>query len=235
MPLYAIGDLHLSLGAEKPMDIFHGWDGYQEKLRNSLSRLTAEDTLVLLGDTSWGMSLNEAEPDFAFLQAVCPAQKVLVKGNHDYWWNTVGKMTTFLRDRGLTDFTFLHNRCVRVGSVALCGTRSWFLEEEKPGDPQNTRVFLREVGRLETSLKDGVKSGAQELIAFLHYPPLYENFRCQPILTLLREYGVRRCFYGHLHGGAIPRAIQGEQEGMTFQLLSADAVCFQPVKILEKT
>ncbi len=235
MALYAIGDLHLSFGADKPMDVFGGgWAGYQDKLLNALSRLTGEDTLVLLGDTSWGISLEEAEPDFAFLARCCPAKKVVLKGNHDYWWNTVGKMNAFLRGRGLTDFTFLHNCCVRIGETALCGTRGWFLEEERPGDPQNTKVFLREMGRLETSLKEGVKSGAGELIVCLHYPPLYEGYCCRRVLELMEEYGVRRCLYGHLHGPGIARAIQGERDGIRYQLLSADAICFQPVKILEE-
>ena len=234
MALYAIGDLHLSVGADKPMDVFGGnWRGYQQKLEDSLSGLTREDTLVLLGDTSWGIDLEQAEPDFAFLQRVCPAKLVLLKGNHDYWWNTVGKMTRFFEEKGFDRCTFLHNNCVLAEGIALCGTRGWFIEEERPGDPQNTKVFLREMGRLETSLRLGAQSGAREIVACLHYPPLYEGYRCGRVIELLEQYGVKKCLYGHLHGPGISRAICGIQGEIEYRLLSADAVCFQPVKISE--
>jgi len=234
MALYAIGDLHLSFAADKPMDVFGGgWKGYQQKLESSLSRLSAEDTLVLLGDTSWGIDLQEADADFSFLHRVCSAQMVLLKGNHDYWWNTVGKMKKFFQEKGYDRFAFLHNSCVLAGETALCGTRGWFIEEERPGDPQNTKVFLREMGRLETSLRLGAESGAKKLVACLHYPPLYEGYRCGRVIELLEQYGVTTCLYGHLHGPGISRAIRGYQGAIDYKLLSADAVSFEPVKISE--
>lgn len=233
MALYAIGDLHLSLGADKPMDVFGGaWEGYVDKLRESLSHLKPEDTLLLLGDTSWGMSLAQAKADFDFLRQV-PGRKILLKGNHDYWWDTVGKMTRFLGEMGTSDFAFLHNNCVLFGDTALCGTRGWFFEEDRPGDAQNQKIFRRELMRLEASLRAGAESGAKYLLCALHYPPLYEGYRCAPILELLRKYGVRRCLYGHLHGPGILKAFQGREYGVEFTLLSADAVDFCPQKILE--
>ena len=122
MALYAIGDTHLSLGADKPMDVFGGaWAGYQEKLTQGLSVLRPEDTLVIAGDVSWGMSLEESEADFAFLDAF-PGTKLLLKGNHDYWWNTAAKMERFFAEKGFSSLRILHNNCHYYGDVALCGT-----------------------------------------------------------------------------------------------------------------
>ena len=153
MALYAIGDLHLSLTADKPMEVFGpAWENYTERIGDALSRLTAGDVLVLAGDTSWGIDLNEAEADFRFLDQF-PCKKYLVKGNHDYWWSTVSKMKNFFTEKGLTTLDFLHNNCALYGDYALCGTRGWFFEEDQK--PHNAKVLNREVGRLETSLGGG--------------------------------------------------------------------------------
>ena len=171
MALYALGDTHLSLGVDKPMDVFGGaWTGYLEKLTAGFSVLKEEDTLVIAGDVSWGMSLEEAAPDFAWLNA-WPGRKILLKGNHDYWWNTAAKMERFFRERGFDTLHILHNNCYYYGEVALCGTRGWFYEEEK----EDQKVFLRELQRLETSLKAAEK---HEKLCFLHYPPLYDGYTC---------------------------------------------------------
>ena len=151
MALYAIGDLHLSLTANKSMEVFGaGWENYTERLRQSLSQLGEEDTIVLAGDTSWGMSLEEAEADLRFLGQM-PGRKILLKGNHDYWWNTVSKMRKFLEEKGIGNIEFLHNNCFPYGEYAICGTRGWFWEEEQGA--QDAKVLNRELGRLETSLK----------------------------------------------------------------------------------
>ena len=153
MALYAIGDTHLSLGADKPMDVFGGgWSGYVDKLRAGFAEIGPEDTVVLCGDLSWGMSLEQAREDFAFLDAL-PGRKILLKGNHDYWWSTVSKMKNFFTEKGLTTLDFLHNNCALYGDYALCGTRGWFFEEDQK--PHNAKVLNREVGRLETSLGGG--------------------------------------------------------------------------------
>ena len=162
MALYAIGDPHLSLGCDKPMDAFGGaWEGYVDKLRAGFAGLTAEDTVVFCGDLSWGMSLEEALPDFQFLEDLFPGKKILVKGNHDYWWTTANKMLTFWAGQGLNNFSLLHNNCQLYGEVALCGTRGWFFEEEADG--HNEKVFKRELLRLETSLQ---AAGERELPGF---------------------------------------------------------------------
>ena len=225
MALYAMGDTHLSLGGEKPMDIFGGgWSGYVDKIAQSLSRLRPEDTLVLCGDISWGMNLEEAEADFAFLDQM-PGKKLLLKGNHDYWWTTVAKMERFFAQRGFTTFSFLHNNCAFYGELALCGTRGWFYEEKG-----SQKVFQRELIRLETSLK---AAGDREKYCFLHYPPAYQGYECREILALLKNYGVSKCFYGHLHGGSHRLAQEGMREGIEYHLVSADYLKFCPQKIVE--
>lgn len=226
MALYAMGDTHLSLGSGKPMDVFGGvWEGYLEKLSRGLSVLRAEDVLVLAGDVSWGMSLEEAEPDFAWLNAL-PGTKILLKGNHDYWWNTAAKMERFFREKGFTTLQILHNNCRFYGDIALCGTRGWFYEEEN----QDQKVFHRELIRLETSLK---AAGEADKLCFLHYPPFYEGYCCEPILELLEQYGVKGCYYGHLHGASHRLAIQGVRGTVAYHLISADYLKFHPEKILE--
>ena len=170
MGLYAIGDLHLSLSVNKPMDIFgEVWKDHTEKLRASFSQLREEDTIVLCGDTSWGISLEEALEDFRFLDRL-PGQKILLKGNHDYWWETASKMNAFFQKNGIHTLKLLHNNCFFYRDYALCGTRCWFSDEETPDMAHNRKVLNREVMRLETSLK---AAGNRAILCFLHYPPLY--------------------------------------------------------------
>lgn len=228
MALYAIGDTHLSLSADKPMDIFGGsWSGYVEKLREGFEEVSAEDTVVLCGDLSWGMSLTQAREDFAFLDAL-PGKKLLMKGNHDYWWTTAAKMNQFFAENGFTSFELLHNNCHLYGEIALCGTRGWFYEEDRGG--HSAKVFNRELIRLEASLKAG---GEREKYCFLHYPPLYQGYRCQEIIDLMERYGVTRCYYGHLHGGSHRLAVSGVQGKVEYRLVAADYLGFRPLKILD--
>ena len=225
MALYAIGDLHLSLTANKSMEVFGpAWENYTERIGGSLSQLTADDVLVLAGDTSWGISLEEAEADFRFLDQF-PCKKYLVKGNHDYWWSTATKMKNFFTEKGFTTLDILHNNCALYGEYALCGTRGWFYEEK--GDQ---KVFNRELIRLEASLK---AAGERPKLCFLHYPPLYQGYSCPEIIALLAQYGVERCYYGHLHGGSHRLAVEGAQGGVEYHLVSADYVGFRPQKICE--
>lgn len=223
-----MGDTHLSLRSNKPMDVFGGaWEGYMEKLTQGLSVLREEDTLLIAGDVSWGMSLEEAEEDFAYLDAF-PGTKILMKGNHDYWWNTAAKMKRFFEEKGFHTLRILHNNCCWYKDTALCGTRGWFYEEEKAG--QDQKVFNRELMRLETSLK---AAGKAEKLCFLHYPPFYTGYRCEPILELLERYQVRACYYGHLHAASHRLAIQGRRGTVDYHMISADYLKFRPEKILE--
>lgn len=229
MALYALGDLHLAFGADKPMDVFGGrWEGYTDKLREGLSVLTDEDTLVIPGDFCWALGLEEAKADFAFLESF-PGRKLLVKGNHDYWWNTASKFSAFSKANGFENLQLLHNNCHLYGEIALCGTRGWFFEEEKEGT-HDEKVFRRELIRLETSLR---AAGEREKLCFLHYPPRYRGYICPEILELLRRYEVKACYYGHLHGDSHKLALEGNYDGTEFVLVAADYVNFKPVKIAD--
>ena len=229
MALYAIGDLHLSLTANKSMEVFGpAWENYHARIEEGLSVLTEDDTLILAGDTSWGIDLPEAEADFRFLDRF-PGKKYLIKGNHDYWWTTAAKFYKFCAENGFTDMEILHNNCHFYGETALCGTRGWFYEEDRCGE-HDEKVFRRELMRLETSLK---AAGDREKLCFLHYPPRYRGYECPEILALLRQYGVRTCCYGHLHGDSHRLAVTGWHDGTEFLLVASDYVNFKPVKLLD--
>lgn len=228
MALYAMGDTHLSLSVNKSMEVFGGaWNGYVDKLREGLSILREEDTLVLCGDISWGMSLEDTRSDFAFLESF-PGRKIILKGNHDYWWNTASKMERFWQESGFSRLSVLHNNCHFYGETALCGTRGWFYEEDAGG--HNEKVFRRELIRLEASLK---AAGEREKLCFLHYPPCYQGYTCREIMDLLEQYQVKTCYYGHLHGGSCRLAVEGSVGGVEYRLVSADHLRFRPWKVLD--
>ena len=228
MALYAIGDLHLCLGAEKPMDIFGGaWVGYMDKLKEGLSVIRPEDTTVLLGDLSWALGLESAKADFAWINEI-PGRKIILKGNHDYWWSTAAKFYKFCEANGFSDMFILNNNHFEYEGFAICGTRGWFFEEERSGE-HDEKVFRRELLRLEASLKS---AGELPKIVFLHYPPRYKGYECPEILALLEQYGVSRCFYGHLHGASHGLAMEGLWDGVDFRLVAADKLNFQPFKVL---
>ena len=228
MALYAIGDLHLCLGADKPMDIFGGaWVGYMEKLENEMSVIRPEDTTVLLGDISWALSLDEAQKDFAWINKI-PGRKIILKGNHDYWWSTATKFQKFCAENNFTDLHLLHNNHFEYNGWAICGTRGWFYEEDRSSD-HDEKVFKRELLRLEASL---ISAGDLPKMVFLHYPPRYTGYECPEILSLLERYEVRSCFYGHLHGGSHSLAVQGPWNHTDFSLVSADYLKFSPRKVI---
>lgn len=228
MALYAIGDLHLSLGTDKPMDIFGGaWVGYMEKLREGMSVIREEDTTVLLGDLSWALGLDSAKEDFAWIDQI-PGRKIILKGNHDYWWSTAAKFYKFCQEQGFSNQFILNNNHYEYDGFAICGTRGWFFEEERSSD-HDGKVFRRELMRLEASLKS---AGDLPKIVFLHYPPRYRGYECTEILELLKKYEVRQCFYGHLHGASHGLAMEGLWDGVEFRLVSADRLNFRPFKVI---
>ena len=227
MALYAIGDLHLCLGASKPMDVFGGnWVGYMEKLKEGFSKVRPEDTTILLGDLSWALDLPNAKADFAWINEI-PGRKIILKGNHDYWWSTASKFYKFCEENGFQDQFILNNNHFEYEGWAICGTRGWFFEEEKSGR-QDEKVFRRELLRLEASLQS---AGDLPKLVFLHYPPKYKGYECPQIISLLQQYDVRQCFYGHLHGASHKLALQGIWDGVDYRLVAADAVNFQPVPV----
>ena len=227
MALYAIGDLHLCLGAPKPMDIFGGsWVGYMEKLKAGMSIITAADTTVLLGDLSWALDLKDAYEDFSWIDRI-PGRKIILKGNHDYWWSTAGKFYSFCEENGFSNQWILNNNHYEYEGYAICGTRGWFYEEER-SDNHDEKVFKRELLRLEASLKS---AGDLPKLVFLHYPPRYKGYTCNEILELLQRYNVRQCFYGHLHGPSHGLAMEGLWDGIEYKLLASDKLNFQPYRI----
>ena len=229
MALYTIGDLHLSLGAPKPMDVFGGkWVGYMEKLSRGLSVIGPEDTTVLCGDLSWALGLENARADFEWIDAI-PGRKIILKGNHDYWWSTAAKFYKFCQNNGFSNQLILNNNCYEYGDWAICGTRGWFFEEEKSG-AHDAKVFNRELMRLEASLK---AAGNREKMVFLHYPPRYRGYECREIIELLEKYQVRRCYYGHLHSDSHKLAIEGLYGGVEYRLVASDYTDFNPVKVLD--
>ncbi len=229
MALYTIGDLHLSLGAPKPMDVFGGkWVGYMDKLAEGLSVIGPEDTTVLCGDLSWALGLENARADFAWIDRI-PGRKIILKGNHDYWWSTAAKFYKFCQANGFTEQYILNNNCYEYDGWAICGTRGWFFEEEKSGQ-HDAKVFNRELMRLEASLK---AAGEKPKMVFLHYPPRYRGYECREIIGLLEQYQVRRCYYGHLHSDSHKLAIEGLYGGVEYRLVASDYTNFQPVKVLD--
>lgn len=229
MALYTIGDLHLSLGAPKPMDVFGGkWVGYMEKLSQGLSVIGPEDTTVLCGDLSWALGLENAQADFAWIDRI-PGRKIILKGNHDYWWSTAAKFYKFCQANGFSEQYILNNNCYEYDGWAICGTRGWFFEEERSG-AHDAKVFNRELMRLEASLK---AAGEKEKLVFLHYPPRYRGYECREIIELLEKYGVRRCYYGHLHSDSHKLAVEGLYGGVEYRLVASDYTNFRPVKVLD--
>jgi len=225
--LYVISDPHLSLTTDKSMTVFSGWDDYVTRLEKQWRQLvTPEDTVVLAGDISWAMTLDDALEDFRFLHAL-PGRKLLFKGNHDYWWCTRRKMDAFFEENGLTSLTIVHNDAVPVdGRFAVCGSRGWFYDDAE----DNVKILRREAERLRTSIR-AAKQTELEPVAFLHYPPLFDGRVCEELTDVLKAEGIRRCYYGHVHGAGIRQAFEGEWEGITFRLTSCDALRFCPLLI----
>lgn len=228
MPLYALGDTHLSFGTDKPMDIFRGWSNYVERLEsNWRGTVKDEDTVLLAGDISWGMNLKEALPDFRFIDSL-PGKKIILKGNHDYWWDTKTKMDRFLSENGISSISFLYNNSYRIGGIAVCGTRGWFYDAHGEHDE---KVIAREAGRFKLSFEAAKKLGG-EVVAFLHYPPVYAGRECPEMMNALLECGVTRCFYGHLHGKKNHSlAVTGPYKGIDFTLVAGDYTQFRPIPV----
>ena len=228
MALYAIGDLHLCLGAPKPMDVFGGaWIGYMDKLKQGLSVIGPDDTTVLLGDLSWALGLDEAKEDFAWIDQI-PGRKIILKGNHDYWWSTASKFYNFCNEHGFSNQFILNNNHYEYEGTAICGTRGWFFEEDRSGQ-HDEKVFKRELIRLEASLSS---AGEMNKIVFLHYPPKYKGYECTEIVDILKKYNVRQCYYGHLHGPSHGLAMEGLWDDIDFRLVSADYLNFKPIKVI---
>ncbi len=229
MAVFAIADLHLSLGTDKPMDIFSGWNDYVERLKkNWLTLISPEDTVVIAGDISWAMKLEDCGEDFNFINSL-PGKKLFIKGNHDYWWGTKKKMDEYLLQNRFDTINIIFNNAYVADGIAICGTRGWNYESVGEKD---MRILNREVGRLEASIVEAEKSGLEPVV-FLHYPPVYDTIVCEEIIDTLKKHNIKKCYYGHLHGSATHKhAVIGEYEGIKFNLISCDFTGFFPVPVV---
>lgn len=228
MALFVIADLHLSFGTDKPMDVFEGWQGYTKRLEKNWRRIVGEeDTVVLAGDISWGMNLDQAVEDFGYIHSL-PGKKIILKGNHDYWWSTKSKIDSFFAEHGFDDMQILHNCAYRVGEWAIAGTRGWLYNAKSADD---IKIVNREAGRLRLSLQAAKKTRGTPVV-FLHYPPIYDDARCIEILEVLQENDIKNCYFGHIHGKyAAAKMPTREYEGIKMHLISCDYVDFSPVLV----
>lgn len=228
MSVFAIADLHLSHSVNKSMEVFRGWDNYVERIKNNWSKVvTADDTVVIAGDVSWGMSMEQSLLDFKFINELS-GNKIILKGNHDYWWQTKSKMDKFLSENELDTIKILHNNSFDVDGISICGTRGWIYDGTEPFDK---KIIDREAGRLSLSIESAKKSGLP-IVCFLHYPPVYVNEVCQEILDVLKQNCIKHCFYGHIHGAGSAYAYKGDYEGIKMSLISADFLNFTPKKVI---
>ena len=234
MSIYVIGDLHLSFNENKPMDIFgDNWKGHEEKIKNSWrEKVTDNDVVILPGDFSWSMKLEDTEKDFEYIKNL-PGKKLLLKGNHDYWWNTITKMRNFLKEKEFDNIDFIFNEGYVYENYIISGTRGWNFEEEE----HDEKIINRELARLEASIQNGLQKaqGQKEIIVFMHYPPITNgkiyNKEEAKFVEVMKKYNVKKCFYGHLHGASIKDAFEGEFQGIDFKLVSADGLNFELYKI----
>ena len=234
MSIFVIADLHLSFNQNKPMDIFgENWVGHEEKIRkNWIENVKEKDLVVLPGDFSWETYLENTKLDFEYLNSL-PGKKLLLKGNHDYWWSTLTSMRNFLKENNFTNIDFLYNNSYEFENKIICGTRGWSIIDGEA----DKKLINRELIRLELSLKEGIdKYGSdKEIVVFMHYPPITKakiiSAEETEFVELMKKYNVKKCYYGHLHGASIVDAIEGEIEGIEFKLVSADGLDFQLLKI----
>ncbi len=229
MSVYAIADLHLSFGVDKSMDIFAGWSDYVKKIEENWRKtVKRNDTVVIAGDISWAMKLEEAKKDLGFVNNL-PGNKIIIKGNHDYWWTTKSKIENFLKENSLSTISVLFNCAYRVESIFICGTRGWTCNPESEEDK---KILAREAGRLKCSL-DFAKKYNLEPVVFLHFPPVYGGCESKEIINLLIERKVKKCYYGHIHGGASPKnIIEGDYKGVYFKMISCDYIDFYPILVV---
>ena len=234
MAIYTIADLHLSFGEDKPMDIFGDkWENHAEKLKeNWIKKVKSEDYVILPGDFSWATYLEDSVSDFEFLNDL-PGYKILLKGNHDYWWTTVTNMRNFLKENNFEKIDFLYNNSYLIEDKIIVGTRGWNLQDEE----DNSKMINRENARLKLSIENAIQNYGKdkEIVAFFHYPPITKNTINQNIETefvkTLKEYGIKKCYYGHLHGNSHNDAIIGEVQGVTYNLISADYLDFDLIEV----
>lgn len=230
MAIYTIADLHLSFNTNKPMKIFgDNWQDYEKKIKYDWEKkVRPEDVVILPGDFSWAMYLEETEKDFKFIDEL-PGVKILLKGNHDYWWTTVTSMRKFITEKSFANIDFLFNNSYKFENKIIVGTRGWTISEDK----EDIRLINREVARLELSIKDGISKYGEEkeIIAFMHYPPVTKRYMNTDYIKIMKKYNIKKCFYGHLHSNSIEEAVEGVVSGIELKLVSSDGLNFELLKV----
>lgn len=225
MSIFAISDLHLSFMTDKPMSVFKGWENHIERIKANWKRLVREeDTVILPGDFSWALKIEETIEDFKFLESL-PGKKILIKGNHDLWWNTVKKIRDFWKENGFNSFDLIYNNSICAEGYAIAGTRGWFYDEKG-----TVKIKQREAGRLETSLKSAEETGLP-ILTFLHYPPVYNDCVCEEIIEVLKAHNINHIYCGHIHGYGFHN-LQKEYKGIKFTLVSCDCIDFTPYLVV---
>lgn len=227
MALFAISDLHLSFGTDKPMNIFGSkWENYTERLyENWQAKVKKEDVVIIPGDISWATYIEDAYEDFNFINSL-NGTKILLKGNHDYWWTTISKMEKYMEQNGFNTIKILNNTTFLYKNIAICGTRGWnFVSENTNSDDR--KIFERERIRLILSLENAKSVKTEKIIVAMHYPPVSDDG--SGFYDILKGYNVSRCIYGHLHGPSHQNAIQGEIDGIQIDLVSGDYINFDPL------
>lgn len=223
MALYTISDLHLSFSTNKPMDIFRGWENHTDRIKANWNRLVGEnDTVILPGDLSWGLKLEETLDDFKFLETL-NGRKIIGKGNHDLWWGTKAKILEFFEKNEIKSVDILFNNAYLVDGISVCGSRGWFFDSKESGK----KVILREAARLETSIKAGIELGGEPIV-FIHYPPVYADMVCEEIFDIIKKYGIKKIYHGHIHGVGLNKSVS-HFDGVDFKLVSSDCVDFTPI------
>lgn len=224
LAIYSISDLHLPFGADKPMNIFKGWDNYTDRIKANWNRMISnDDTVIIPGDISWALKLDESAPDFEFINSL-KGNKIIAKGNHDFWWSTVTKINEFLEKNSFNTIKILFNNAFLIDGISVCGTRGWLYDGT--GD-KDIKVIKRECGRLKMSLDEGKRLGGK-LVVFLHYPFAYGDFVCEELYSLLVSYGVEDVFYGHIHGSGFNKSLSS-YGGIRTHIVSCDCIDFSPI------
>ena len=242
MSVFAISDLHLSTltSTNKSMEVFgRRWEGYMTRLENNWRRVvTDRDTVIVPGDISWAISLDEARSDLKFLDSL-PGKKILGKGNHDFWWTSMKKHREFFVENEISSIEFLYNNALDLGDFIAAGTRGWFFDEDAMTAKNGAdfeKILNREVLRLKASLDEAKRlsdaAGGKEIIAFMHFPPYRAGRAVEPFIDLLLEYGITRVYFGHIHG-AYSDPPKESYRGIDFTIISADYLSFIP-KIITK-
>lgn len=237
MAIFTMSDLHLSLDTNKSMEVFGGaWDRYIERIYDNWNSLiSSDDTIVIGGDISWAMNLEDCKKDFEFLNSL-PGRKLLFKGNHDYWWESLTKMKAFTQSNGFDTISFMQNDAVIIDDILITGSRGWILPGETSFKQDDNKIYQRELLRLRLSLEKGMEllgnTEPSAVVCVLHYPPFTrDNIHDENITSVFKEYGVTDCFFGHLHSASVYKAFQGMHDGVKYSLTSADYLGFKPIRI----